>query len=194
MNDNPLLKTENKEPEQKIGFQTATPLKKGVKVEKFQDKLPGKKLRVFTKLCTIFGIIFSSLTMMYFLLPFFAIVIGALLALCISLFMIFSVVCTLGIALLIEDYRYWIGNHMFDVPNFFFDIADNINKLVPYFFVVAGPALAFTIAGLVLSIIGKAKNYKFFTSYVVLNSIFLFFTILFVVLYIVAGGPVHTSR
>lgn len=183
-----------KEDPSKIGFNTNPPLAKGQKVEKFQETLPGKELRGWTKACTILGIIFSTISMMYFLLPFFSVIIGALLAMCIVLFMICSVVFTLGLVLMNDGYRHWIGNNMMDVPNFFFNIADNIAKLSPFYFVVAGPALAFTIAGLILSIIGKAKKYRFFTSYIVLNSIFLSIALLFSIIYLIGGGVILSNN
>ena len=195
---NPFLEDKKsnsiKEDSTKIGFNTNPPLAKGQTVEKFQETLPGKELRGWTKACTILGIIFSVISMMYFLLPLFSFIIGALIALCLVLFMILSVVGTLGLALLNEDYRNWIGNNMMDVPNFFFNIADNIAKLSPFYFVAAGPALAFTIAGLILSIIGKAKKYRFFTSYIVLNSIFLSIALLFSIIYLIGGGVILSNN
>ena len=193
-NKNPFLEEEKSEPA-KIGFDSATPIQKGKKMsEKYPDNFEGKGLRRAAKLCTIFGIIFSVLSMMYFLLPFFSVIIGALLAMCIVLFMICSVVFTLGLILMNDGYRYWIGNNMMDVPNFFFNIADNIAKLSPFYFIAAGPALAFTIAGLILSIIGKAKKYRFFTSYIVLNSIFLSIALLFSIIYLIGGGVILSNN
>lgn len=195
MADNPFFENGEsiKEDPEKLGFNSNAPLKKGEKVEKFQKNLPGKEVRGWTKACTILGIIFSSLTMMYFLLPLFSALMGGVIAVFIVLFMVVSVVCTLGLILTVDDYRNWIGNNMMDVPNFFFNIADNITKLYPYFFVVAGPALALNIAGLVLSIVGKSKQYRYFTSYIILNSIFLTLSILFTLLYVIAGGPITTG-
>ena len=172
-----------------IGFDSATPItrKDKNKPERFQKNLPGKKLRRWTKLCTVFGIIFSTLTMMYFLLPLFAAVIGGLLAVCIVMFMICSVVLTLGLALMNDGYREWIGNDMMDVPNFFFNLADNVVKLAPYFFVVAIPGLVFTGVGLALGIVGKAKQYRFFTSYIVLNAIFFTLALIFTLIFFASG-------
>lgn len=196
MADNPFFENGEsiKEDPEKLGFNSNAPLEKGKKVKRFQENLPGKELRGWTKACTILGIIFSSLTMMYFLLPLFSALIGGIIAVFIVLFMVISVVCTLGLVLTIDDYRNWIGNDMMTVPNFFFNIADNITKLYPYFFVVAGPALALNITGLILSIVGKAKNYRFFTSYIVLNAIFLSFSILFSILYIIGGGVILSTN
>lgn len=183
---NPFLE-DKKEPE-KIGFNSAPPIKKGSKKsEKYPDNFEGKCLRKAAKLCTIFGIIFSVLSMMYFLLPLFAAIIGALLAVIIVFAMIISVVFTLGMVLMNDGYRNWIGNNMMDIPNFFFHIGENIAKLAPYYLVVAIPAIVLNIAGLVLGIVGQAKHYRFCISYIVLNSVFLTFTLLFTLLYFIGG-------
>jgi len=186
-NKNPFLEEEKSEPT-KIGFDSATPIQKGKKMsEKYPDNFEGKGLRRAAKLCTIFGIIFSVLSMMYFLLPIFAAIIGGLIAVILIFGMIFSVIITLGLILMNEGYRQWIGNNMMDIPNFFFNIGENVAKLAPYYLVVAIPALVLNIAGLVLGIVGQAKKYRFCISYIVLNSIFLTFTLFFTALYFIGG-------
>ena len=183
---NPFL--EDKKEPAKIGFDSAVPIKKGSKKsEKYPDNFEGKGLRKAAKLCTVFGIIFSVLAMMYFLLPVFAAIIGALLAVIIVFGMIASVIFTLGMVLMSDDYRHWIGNNMMDIPNFFFHIGENIAKLAPYYLVAAIPAIVFDIAGLILGIVGQAKQYRFCISYIVLNSIFLTFTLFFTALYFIGG-------
>lgn len=173
--------------EEKIGFNSKPPLKEGEKIERFQKNLPGKTLRGWTKAMTILSIILSCLTIMYFLLPLFSALIGGLIGLCIALFMICSVVVTLGLILTNDGYRNWISNDMMDVPNFFFNLADNITKLSPYFLCVAIPAIICGCIGLTLSIIGQSKKYRFFVSYIVLNSIFLTLSLLFTILYFIGG-------
>ena len=186
-NKNPFLEEEKSEPT-KIGFDSATPIQKGKKMsEKYPDNFEGKGLRRSAKLCTIFGIIFSVLSMMYFLLPIFAAIIGGLIAVILIFGMIFSVIISLGLILMNEGYRQWIGNNMMDIPNFFFNIGENVAKLAPYYLVVAIPALILTIAGFVLGIVGTSKKYRFCTSYIVLNAIFLTFTLFFTALYFIGG-------
>ena len=193
-NKNPLLENENSKPAP-IGFDTATPVNKHAsRKEKYPVNFPGKGLRRATKLVTIFGIIFSSLTMMYFLLPIFSAFIGGIIAVCIVMFMIFSVVFSLGMVLINDGYRNWIGNDMMDVPNFFFNLSENIAKLSPYFLVVAIPGLVLNIAGLVLGIVGQSKHYRFFISYIILNSVFLTFAIIFTAIYFIGGMQVFSSN
>ena len=206
---NPFLEAEKKESEvevveeekigfnsaPKIGFDQATPVKRGAKhEEKYPDNFEGKGLRKAAKLCTVFGIIFSVLSMMYFLLPIFAAIIGGLIAVCIVMFMICSVIFTLGMILMNDGYRDWIGNHMMDVPNFFFKAGENVAKLAPFYMFAAGPALALTIAGFILGIVGKSKNYRFFVSYIIINAVFLTFVAIFTILYFGSGMNVFNVQ
>jgi len=101
--------------EEKIGFKSGEPNS----VDELEKKLPGKPLRVFAKLFTIFGVIFSSVTIMYYLLPIFSFIIGFMIGAVITAFMVVSVVLTLGGVLTFEGYRSWIGNHMYDTKFLF---------------------------------------------------------------------------
>ena len=170
--------------EEKIGFKSGEPNS----VDELEKKLPGKPLRVFAKLFAIFGVIFSSVTIMYYLLPIFSFIIGFMIGAVITAFMVVSVVLTLGGVLTFEGYRSWIGNHMYDVPSFFFNVGENSVKLMPYFYVAAIPAIVLTSLGLLLGIIGQAK-YKRCVGYIVTNAVFLTLAVFFTFLFIATGIP-----
>ncbi len=179
----------------KIGFDSPPPPgQKGLKPERYQKRLPLKPLRVFNNLFFIFGIIASVLTMMYYLLPVFSVIIGAVLAIIIFFFMIASVIFTLGLSLTNEEYRYWIGYHMMDIPNFFFDVANNVATLEPFFPAVAFSALTLNSLSLLLSIIGQCKIKRHFVSFIVINSIFITFTLFFIALFFMGGGHIFSNN
>ena len=183
------------EVEEPIGFNQAKPIGKGEKLEidHFQNHLPGKGLRTATKITTIFGVIFSVIALMYYLLPIFASVIGGIIAMFLYIFMIFSVICTLGMILLNEGYRKWASDDIMIVPNFFFDISNHVIELSKYYLIVAIPAILLCSTGLTLAIIGQAKKYKFFTSYIVLNAIFLVHALFFTIIYFASGMTTFTN-
>ena len=185
------IKVDNQE-EKKIGFGDSQPDEKEIKRTKIDDTLPGKSLRIPARVLMIFGIILSSLTLMYFLLPIFSAFIGALLAVILVFFMIFSVIFTIGMVLMIDGYRNWIGNHMMDVPNFFFKISEHIANLSPYFLVVAIPAIIFCTSSLIISIIGMAEKKPRFLGFIIVDSIFLAIALFFTILFIIAGGKVFS--
>ena len=171
----------------KIGFTTYDRKKK---IKRFQENLPGKGLRRATKIFIIPGVILSIFTAMYFLLPFFSTVIGVFLAFLIIMFMIASIVFTLGIILTVGEYRTWIGYHMMDLPNFFFDIGSHIDQVSPFFPVLGFSAIGFTFIALILSIVGAATKKKYFASYIVVAAIFLVVAIFFTICFYGNGG--HT--
>lgn len=166
--------------EEKIGFKSGEPNS----IDVTEKKLPGKKLRTPTKIITIFGIILSVITLMYYALPIFSAVIGVFIGFLIICFIIVVTVFTVGIIFTVDWFRDWVTNHGMDVPTFFFNLTENVGKLAPYFYVVSIPALVFTLSGFVLAIIGKSKKYPGFTAYIVLNAIFLTLTIISIFLFI----------
>lgn len=176
--------------EGKIGFEVIDVKKQEKKIKKFQQSLPGRPLRITTKVFTIVGVIFSALTLMYFFLPVFSAFIGLILTLLVILFMIFTVIITMGLVLLNEEYRYWIGNHLFDIPLAFFNVVENIAILSPFFPIVAVPGTTCCLVGLILSLVGINKKMKYFTSYVVLNSIFFIIAFFFLLAYIITGAHI----
>ena len=183
--------------EEKIGFGNYQPDEKSIERQNLrkleQEKYKeGNGLRIPARLCCIFGAIASAITLMYFLLPIFSVVIGAMIAAVLVIFMIFSVIITLGIVLLNDGYRNWIGNHMMDVPNFFFNIAKHINELSKYFLLVGIPALVLCLAGLILAIVGVSEKHKKFLGILIVSAIFFVNALFFVILYAIAGGQTLT--
>ena len=179
----------------KIGFESPAPVgPNGQPPERYQKNLPYKPLRIINKIIFAFGVVASLLTIMYYLLPIFSVLVGAILAIVIVLFMIVSVVFTLGIVLTIDEYRYWIGNHMMDVPTFCFDIANNIAKLEPIFPIIGFSAIGLCSLSLALSIFGQTQIKRYFVSYIVVNSIFLITSIFFVLVYFIGGAHILTNN
>ncbi|MCR4879541.1 MAG: hypothetical protein K5906_01105 [Bacilli bacterium] len=174
--------------ENQLSFQNIKPLEKGKKVERYQDKLPGAKYRKWNVFVTVLGIIASAITIMYYFLPIFSALIGGIIVLILGIFVVFAVLGTLFISLLIEGFRNWIVNDFMTVPNFFFNITNNIGKLMPYYPTCAFPAMGLCVLGLILAIIGRAKKFPRFTALIVLNSIFLVVVIGLTILYYATGG------
>lgn len=183
--------------EEKIGFGNYQPDEKSIerqnlaKLEREKYKA-GNGLRIPARLLCIFGAIASTITMMYYLLPIFSAFIGALIAVFLIFFMIFSVIITIGLILMNDGYRNWIGNHMFDVPNWFFNIAKHITELSKYFLITAIPALVFCLAGLILAIVGVSEKHKKFVGILVVSAIFFVNALFFTILYAIAGGQTMT--
>lgn len=141
------------------------------------------------KVLTPFTIILSLITLMYYLLPIFSVVIGLLAALLIVVFILVSVLGTLFIVIAIKEYRDWL-THAFDIPNFFFNIGKNMDKVAPYFPFVAFPSLLFCLILFLLSIIGQSKKKKGFIPFIVISAAFLVITLVSIILYYINGG--HT--
>lgn len=176
--------------EEKIGFGDYQPDEKEIVRHKpnAEELAAGKGLRIPARLLCIFGSIASGITMMYYLLPIFATLIGAFLAVILVVFMVFSVIVTLGMVLMSDGYRNWIGNHMMDVPNFFFNVSKHITELSKYFLITAIPALVLCGAAIALSIIGINEKHKRFVGILVVSIIFFVNALLFTIFYIANGG------
>ena len=176
---------DNFEEEKKIGFESYD---KHKKIERFQSKLPAPRLRRATKVFLILGGIASIMTTMYFFLPAFSGLLGALAFLIQGIIVLFLVLGSLFIILASSGFRQWLGTSFATIPNFFFDFVNHVAELKVYFPFVAGFAFLFDIIALILAISGHVKKYTYFVTYIVIASIFLGITAIFTILFYVNGG------
>ena len=179
---------DNFEEEKKIGFESYD---KHKKIERFQSKLPAPRLRRATKVFLILGGIASIMTTMYFFLPAFSGLLGALSFLIEGLVVLLLVLGSLFIILASAGFRQWLGTDFAKIPNFFFDFANHVAELKVYFPFVAGFAFIFDIIALILAISGQAKKYTYFVTYIVLASIYLGITAIFTILFYLNGGYLY---
>lgn len=177
--------------EGKIGFSNA-PIydKKAAKQHRkdFAKDRPDYKYRKWLRVLAWFGVSGGVLTSMYYFLPFFSVFIGGLLGFFIAIAFVFIVLITLGIIFASEGFRNWMHDDMWDVPQFFFNIANHIYELSKWFPAIAFPSLVLLIGGLVMAIIGKKKYKQFYGGYIALFIIFIVIVILCIIIYYASGG------
>ena len=147
-------------------------------------------LRNFNLILTVFGIAFSFLSLMYYLLPIFAGFIGLVLGLVIGVYLILSSVATLGIIYVNQDYRSFVGNRLFAVPSFFFNVGTHVENLSPYFPIFGFGGIFVCLFSLIVACIGKGIGKRGFVKYIVLNAVFMVLAAIATVLYYANGGHV----
>ena len=147
-------------------------------------------LRNFNLVLTVFGVAFSALSLMYYLLPIFAGFIGLILGLVIGVYVVFSSLATLGIIYANQDYRSFVGNQLFAVPGFFFNVGAHVESLSPYFPVFGFGGIFVCLASLIVACIGKGIGKGGFVKYIVLNAVFMGLAAIATILFYANGGHV----
>ena len=147
-------------------------------------------LRNFSLILTVFGIAFSALSLMYYLLPIFAGFIGLILGLVIGVYVVFSSIVTLGIIYANQDYRSFVGNQLFAVPGFFFNVGVHVESLSPYFPIFGFGGIFVCLSSLIVACIGKGIGKGGFVKYIVLSAVFMGLAAIATILYYANGGHV----
>ena len=147
-------------------------------------------LRNFDLILTIFGVLLSAVSLMYYLLPIFSGVVGIFAALFIFVWVVASSIFTLGLIYLNGDYRNWLGSSLFAVPNWFMNVGQHVEKLSPYFPIFGFGGIFVCLIGLIVACIGKGIGKGGFVKYIVLNSIFMGLAIIATILFYANGGHV----
>ena len=170
--------------EKKIGFDSNPPDPKGKKI-KFSSVNKKTPLRRWTVFFLVLGIIFTNITLMYFFLPIFNVVIMLVIGLLLSLLIIFIVVFSFGIALSFDGFRSWVGQS-WGILEWLNNVNQNIDKLNPYFIYFLFPTLFINMMSIILSSVGQKKE-KGYVTYIVVMSLYTLLLIIFGVIYYING-------
>ena len=187
------IEIEEDKPVEKIGFNTpvenssdGTPSYK--KKIKFSNQRKSK-LQKATFGFLIPAVILSLAALSFYFMPLLSVIAGIFATLIVLIIILVPIVFTLFFILLSDGYRQFVGE-AWALSQKFFDAANHVTELSPYYLYIAIPAMVLDIVVIVLSIITLKKGQKGVVTYLIITSIFLLLIIVFTILYFVNGMSV----
>ena len=176
-------------PQEKIGFysapkdgDTSTPPNKKIKFSNQRKTGLQKATFGFFVPSTILSI--GALA--FFFMPILSALAGIMAFFIIGAIIIVPIMATLFIILVSEEYRQFVGK-AWSIVEWFFDAANHINQLSPFYWMVAVPALVLEAITIILAIITLAKGQKGVVTYLIVT-IILFLTVGVLTIFYFANG------
>lgn len=172
------------EDNKKIGFDSAPPLAKGEQVTFRKPKLtPFQRVAL---LSFIAATVFAIATASFYGLPVASGLFGLIIAVAFALVIIIPIFITLGIALVSDAFRAWIGTSWNGIE-FLFSAADHIAEVSSYFLFLAWPALGLAVLSAILNTICVAQQKRSNISYLVFSCIYLVLDVILLIVFFTGG-------